>query len=85
VSLELIISPTLKDQLNLKETANGRSYRIRTLAPTSVMVDSHVYGRGEDKEAVLELLLGEKYRRDDVVSVIPILGMGVYIGKSTLA
>jgi hypothetical protein len=76
---------TRKGQLNLNETApDGRSYRRRgTLEPTSVMTDSHVYGREKDKEAVLELLLGEKCS-DAGVSVIPILGMGG-IGKTTLA
>jgi hypothetical protein len=76
---------TRKGQLNLNETApHGRSYRIRgTLEPTSVMTDSYVYGRGKDKEAILELLLGERCK-DAQVSVIPILGMGG-IGKTTLA
>jgi hypothetical protein len=76
---------TRKGQLNLNETAReGRSYRIRgTLEPTSVMTDSHVYGREKDKEVVLELLLGERCS-DAGVSVIPILGMGG-IGKTTLA
>jgi hypothetical protein len=76
---------TRKGQLNLNETApDGRSYRIRgKLEPTSVMTDSHVYGREKDKEVVLELLLGEKCSHAGV-SVIPILGMGG-IGKTTLA
>jgi replication-associated recombination protein RarA len=47
------------------------------------MNDSHVYGREKDKEAALELLLGEKCSETGV-SVIPILGMGG-IGKTTLA
>jgi Leucine-rich repeat (LRR) protein len=75
---------TRKNQLNLKETAVERSNRRRwTPAPTSVMNDSHVYGREKDKEAVLELLLREKCSEAGL-SVIPIFGMGG-IGKTTLA
>jgi len=71
-------------ELRLKETVDGRSYRKpATLAPTSVVTEPHVYGRDRDKEAVLELLLSEKFR-DAQVSVIPILGMGG-IGKTTFA
>jgi hypothetical protein len=70
--------------LRLKEIADGRSQRkTRTLAPTSVMTDAHVYGREKDKKALLELLLSEE-SRDAKVSVIPIRGMGG-IGKTTLA
>jgi hypothetical protein len=70
--------------LRLKETAGGKSHRkTGTLAPTCVMTDAHFYGREKDKEAILELLLGEKSSAPGV-SVIPILGMGG-IGKTTLA
>jgi pantothenate kinase len=75
---------TQKDQLNLKGIVDERSYRVRgILVPTSVMADSHVYGREKDKMAILELFLGEKCS-DAEVTVIPILGMGG-IGKTTLA
>jgi hypothetical protein len=75
---------TRKGQLNLKETGDGRSHmKTGVRAPTSVLTEPRVYGREKDKEAVLELLLGEKCSEAGV-SVIPILGMGG-IGKTTLA
>jgi hypothetical protein len=71
--------------LRLKETADGKSHRKTgtVLAPTSLVTEPHIYGRDEDKEAVLELLLSEKCS-DAQLSVIPIRGMGG-IGKTTLA
>jgi Leucine-rich repeat (LRR) protein len=74
-----------KDDLKLSENVDRRrSYRTREiLAPTSVVTEAHVYGREEDKKALLELVLGEKCR-DAQLSVIPIIGMGG-IGKTTLA
>jgi Leucine-rich repeat (LRR) protein len=74
-----------KDDLKLSENVDRRrSYRTREiLAPTSVVTEAHVYGREEDKKALLELVLGEKCG-DAQLSVIPIIGMGG-IGKTTLA
>ncbi|XP_059439236.1 putative disease resistance RPP13-like protein 1 [Corylus avellana] len=75
---------TQKDDLKLSKNVDRRSYKTNeTLAPTSVVTESHVYGRETDKEALLEFLLGEKCS-DAQVSVIPIIGMGG-IGKTTLA
>jgi Holliday junction resolvasome RuvABC ATP-dependent DNA helicase subunit len=72
-----------KDELKLCENVD-RSRRTReTLAPTSVVTKANVYGREKDKEALLELLVGEKCR-DAQLSVIPVIGMGG-IGKTTLA
>jgi hypothetical protein len=74
-----------RDGLKLSENVDRRSsHRTREiLAPTSVVTEAHVYGREEDKNALLELVLGEK-AGDAQLSVIPIIGMGG-IGKTTLA
>jgi hypothetical protein len=68
----------------LRENVVGRPCRTRgRLTPTSLVNEAHVYGRENDKEAVMQLLLSENCSNDEV-SVIPILGMGG-IGKTTLA
>ncbi|KAK7315225.1 hypothetical protein VNO77_33762 [Canavalia gladiata] len=72
----------LKDSLDLKviATENNLSYRI---ASTSLLDRSPMYGRDEDKEAVMKLLLDDT-GESELVSVVPIVGMGG-VGKTTLA
>ncbi|XP_059638624.1 putative disease resistance RPP13-like protein 1 [Cornus florida] len=74
---------TRQNSLNLVEIVEGdRSNRVRKRRDTSSSMDkSHVYGRENDKEAILDLLIDEA--SVDKVSVIPIVGMGD-VGKTTL-
>ncbi|GLT34329.1 hypothetical protein SLA2020_088500 [Shorea laevis] len=53
--------------------------------PTTPQLESDVYGRESDKEAILQKLLnGEGSSRGEVFCVLPIVGMGG-VGKTTLA
>ncbi|MED6132147.1 hypothetical protein PIB30_016569 [Stylosanthes scabra] len=76
--LESIVNQ--KDTLGLKEIPmENMSWRTPS---TSLVKESDIYGRDEDREALVKLLLGDA--NDGDVSVIPIVGMGG-IGKTTLA
>ncbi|XP_024929131.3 putative disease resistance protein At3g14460 [Ziziphus jujuba] len=77
--LEFILDQ--KDALGLKEGVQTRP--SRRLPATSSVEESGVYGRNDDKEAVIKLLLIDNGSGDNM-SVIPIVGMGG-IGKTTLA
>ena len=79
--LELIAN--YKDVLGLKDNVGGRSFGFKQRLPTTSLVDETcVYGRGHDKDLIIEMLL--KDAPSNKIGVVPIVGMAG-IGKTTLA
>ncbi|KAB1212740.1 putative disease resistance RPP13-like protein 1 [Morella rubra] len=71
-----------KDLIGLQEgAARNQSERLPT---TSFVEPSCIFGRDNDKEAIINLLLSGDTRADDQKRVIAVVGMGG-IGKTTLA
>ncbi|KAJ3689630.1 hypothetical protein LUZ61_018794 [Rhynchospora tenuis] len=71
-----------REALCLRDEDAPRRKKIRyTLMPTSpLVIEQSVFGREEEKEKVVNLLLSE----GDVISVLPLVGKGG-IGKTTMA
>ncbi|OMP11184.1 Disease resistance protein [Corchorus capsularis] len=75
----------LKNDYDLVEIGGGRPQKVLNRLPTTSLVDeSHVYGREGDKNAVLDLLMDGGELNEGEVGVVPIVGMGG-VGKTTLA
>ncbi|WCJ19472.1 NB-ARC domain-containing disease resistance protein [Euphorbia peplus] len=82
-SLESLVRQ--KDDLSLTK-GSGEKFKppSHMTATTSLVEASGVYGRDDDREAIVKLLLFEEVNGNNNLSVIPIVGMGG-IGKTTLA
>ncbi|CAL5380523.1 unnamed protein product [Camellia sinensis] len=72
-----------KDDLGLKEVADLKGSHFHRLPSTSLVDESGVYGRDDDKEKIIKILLLDE-ASSNKIDVIPIIGMGG-IGKTTLA
>ncbi|XP_065868285.1 putative disease resistance protein RGA3 [Euphorbia lathyris] len=76
-----------RDDLGLKEGFGSAWSEIndRERLQTSSLIDeSRVFGRSEDVEKIVKMLVSDENCVNDVVGVVPIVGMGG-LGKTTLA
>ncbi|XP_007018346.2 PREDICTED: putative disease resistance protein RGA3 [Theobroma cacao] len=68
-----------------KRDADEKIKNLQKRETGSFVIESEVIGREEDKENIVEMLLSTTERRaNEVVSVIPLVGLGG-LGKTTLA
>jgi hypothetical protein len=71
-----------KKHMGLREGVGGES--SKRLPTTSVVQESNIFGRNDDKEKIISKLLSDDAVCSENPCVIPIVGMGG-IGKTTLA
>ncbi|XP_021281490.1 putative disease resistance RPP13-like protein 1 [Herrania umbratica] len=82
-SLEYLVKQ--KDVLGLRDVAQESSSRVRKRPETtSLLNEVCVYGRDNDREKIIQLLLSDEADVVTQFSVIPIIGMAG-VGKTTLA
>ncbi|KAJ9131442.1 hypothetical protein P3X46_035100 [Hevea brasiliensis] len=82
-TLEYLVNQ--KDVIGLSDTVGGSSSRAgQRLETTSLLSEPRVFGRNDDREKIIRMLVSDENVSSNGVCVIPIVGMGG-VGKTTLA